>query len=162
MKDDSFDHFQSSDVSVLRSSHHLFHLSALFSVISCNNFSSSMYVGSLKLLLDYFCGNRVFRWVLSSAVTFAAVVLWFLDAILFIAQQSLSLSSSFQPLFLLADDVFPWFVYAIITLETAALDTPKEVVVLITDAPAKCAPTVCPLWKYDKSPILQYFHMSCY
>jgi hypothetical protein len=36
------------------------------------------------------------------------------------------------------------------------------VVVLIKDAAAKRAPTMCPLWKSDKSPILQYFHMSCY
>ena len=32
----------------------------------------------------------------------------------------------FQPLFLLADDVLPWFVYVIITLVTADLDTPNS------------------------------------
>ena len=36
-------------------------------------------------------------------------------------------------------------VYAIITLENAALDTPIKVAVLVTDAPAKRAPTICPL-----------------
>jgi len=41
-------------------------------------------------------------------------------------------------------------VYAIITLETAALDTPNKVAVLVTDAPPKGAPTMC------------YFHMNCY
>jgi len=33
-------------------------------------------------------------------------------------------------------------VYAIITLETAAVDTPNEVAVLVTDAPAKHAQTI--------------------
>jgi hypothetical protein len=31
--------------------------------------------------------------------------------------------------------------YAVITLETAALDIPNKVAILITDAPDKCAPT---------------------
>jgi len=52
--------------------------------------------------------------------------------------------------------------YAIITLETAALDTPNKVAVLVRDAPAKHAPTICPLWKSDKSRTLQYFHPNCY
>jgi len=34
-------------------------------------------------------------------------------------------------------------VYAIITLETADLDMPNKVAVLVTDAPAKGAPTMC-------------------
>ena len=101
------------------------------------------------------------RWLLSSAVTFAAVVLWLLDTILFSVRRSLSLGFGFQPLFLLADDVLPWFVYAIVTLETAVLDTPNKVAVLVTDAAAKRIPTICPLWKSDKFPILQYFHTNC-
>jgi hypothetical protein len=44
----------------------------------------------------------------------------------------------------LADDVLPLFVYVIITLETAALDTPNKVAGLVTDVPTKCAPTICP------------------
>jgi hypothetical protein len=35
--------------------------------------------------------------------------------------------------------------YVIITLETAALDTTNKVAVLVTDVPAKRAPTSCPL-----------------
>jgi len=58
--------------------------------------------------------------------------------------QSLSLSFGFWPLFLLADDVFLWFVYAVIALETATLDTLNKVDVLFTDAPAKHAPTIHP------------------
>jgi len=45
---------------------------------------------------------------------------------------------------LLADYVLPC-VYAIITLETAALDTHNKVAVLITGAPAKHASAICPL-----------------
>jgi hypothetical protein len=44
-----------------------------------------------------------------------------------------------------ADIVFLWFVYANITLETVALDTPNNVAVFITAAPAKRALTVCSL-----------------
>jgi len=38
-----------------------------------------------------------------------------------------------------------WFLYVIITLETTALDTPNKVAFLVTDAPAKGAPTICHL-----------------
>jgi hypothetical protein len=34
--------------------------------------------------------------------------------------------------------------------------------VLVTDAAAKRAPTICSLWKSKKSPILQYFNTNCY
>jgi len=80
------------------------------------------------------------RWILSSAFTFAAVLLWFIDKILFNIWWSLSLSFGFRLLFLLVDYVLPWLVYVII-LDNAALDTPNNVVVLVTDAPAKCAQT---------------------
>jgi hypothetical protein len=43
--------------------------------------------------------------------------------------QSLSLSFGCRPQFLSADDVFPWFVYGVITLETATPETPNKVVV---------------------------------
>ena len=46
-----------------------------------------------------------------------------------------------------------------------ALDTPQRLVVLITDEPARCAPTICPLLNSDMSPImfcgLQYSMYSC-
>jgi hypothetical protein len=58
---------------------------------------------------------------------------------------SLLLGFGFGPLFLLADDVFPRFVYAVMTFGTAALETPHKVAVLVTDSPAKRAPTICPL-----------------
>ena len=70
------------------------------------------------------------RSIMSSALTFAAVILWFLDKILFYIYQSLSPSFHFQPLLLLADDVLPRFVHAIKTLEPAALDTLNKVAIL--------------------------------
>ena len=73
---------------------------------------------------------------------------------------SLSLSFGFWPLFLLADDVLPWCVYVVTTLDTVALDTHNKVAILVTDATAKWPPTFCLLWKSDKSPILQYFHTN--
>jgi len=51
--------------------------------------------------------------------------------------QSLSFSLGFWPIFLFDDST--------ITLETAVLDTPNKAAVLITDVPAKSAPTICPL-----------------
>jgi len=47
-----------------------------------------------------------------------------LDTILFNVRRSLTLGCGFRPPFLLVDDVFPRFVYALIALETAGLDTP--------------------------------------
>jgi hypothetical protein len=61
-------------------------------------------------------------------------------------------------MFLFADVVFPWFVYAYVTLETVALDAPNDVTVFITEAPAKRALTICPLSKLGKSSIFRFFH----
>jgi hypothetical protein len=36
------------------------------------------------------------------------------------------------------------------------------VVVSVTDAPSKRAPTICPVSKLDKSPFFQFFHMDCH
>jgi hypothetical protein len=48
--------------------------------------------------------------------------------------------------------------YANITLETVALDTPNNVVSFITDAPAKRVAMICHLSKSNKShfPVLSY------
>jgi len=67
-----------------------------------------------------------------------------------------------RPQVLVADDVFPRFVYAVVTLKTAAMDTRNSVTVLVTDDPAKRAPKICPLWKSDKSSILPHFYKNCY
>jgi hypothetical protein len=103
VRDNSPDHimyFLSSDVQVL--SHHLFHLVATFSVIR------GSAIAPLKWTLDLWSSHRtVFvekgssRWILSSAVSLAAVVLWFCDTILFNVWRSLSYSFGFQPLILI-------------------------------------------------------------
>ena len=67
----------------------------------------------------------------------------------------------FRPPFLLADDVLPWFVYVTITLEIAALDTPNKVTVSL-QMPQLNTPTICPLWKSETSPILEYLQTNCY
>jgi hypothetical protein len=61
-------------------------------------------------------------------------------------------NADFRPLFLFAEVVLPWFVYADITLETFTLNTPNNVAVFVTDAPAKREPMICSLSKSDKSP----------
>jgi hypothetical protein len=81
--------------------------SVAFSNQRFSNCSSTVDVGFMNPLRDCFRGSRVFWWILSSAVTFAAV-LRFLDTIFFNVWRSFSLSFGFRPLFFLFD-VFPWF-----------------------------------------------------
>jgi hypothetical protein len=77
------------------------------------------------------------KWVFSSDVTCAVVILWFFETILLSVRRSLSANFDLRLLFLFSDDVFPWFVYADITLDTVTLNTPNNVAVFVTDAPAK-------------------------
>jgi len=129
VQDNSTDHitcFQSSDVQDLWCSHHLFRLLAFFffSNQSLTNCSSTVDVEFPKLPLDCFCGNRVFKintefcchLLRNSSMIFRHNPLQ--------RKLSLSLSFGFRPLFL-----FPSFVYAVITLEIALLNTPNEVAV---------------------------------
>jgi len=131
--------------------------SIVFSNQRFSTCSPTVDVGFVKLSSNWVRKMNIEYWC-----TFAAVVLSFLDTILFNVRRSLSVSFGFRPLVLVAGDIFPWFVYAVMTLKTAATDTPNKVRVLVIDAPAKSAPIICPFWKSDKSPILQYFHMNCY
>jgi hypothetical protein len=89
-----------------------------------------------------FLWKRPSCWIFSSAVTYAAVVVWFFKTILLHVRQSLSVNVDFHSLLLFAD-VFPWFVYADITLETVTLDTPN-VALSVTDAAAIQPPMICP------------------
>ena len=88
----------------------IFHLLALFSVIR------GSVIAALPWMLDLWSSRqtvfveRSSRWMSSSALTFAAVLLWFIDTILFSVRWSLSLNFRFWSLFLLADDVLPWCV----------------------------------------------------
>jgi hypothetical protein len=98
------------------------------------------------------------RWIFSSAVTCAAVILWFFETILLNERLSFPVNADFHSLFLFADAVFPWFVYADITLKTVALGTPNNVAVFVTDAPGRSAATICPFSKSHKSPIFRFSH----
>jgi len=103
------------DFQVLPSLQHLFHLLVLFSVIKgLTNTAVLLMLDLWSPRMTVFVGTESSRWILSSAVTFAAAVLWFSDTVLFNVWRSLSHSFGFRPLFLLADDVRQWSVYVII------------------------------------------------
>ena len=120
---DHITYFQASDGQVLWSSHHLFHLLVQFSV------NRGSAIAALPRILDLWsaCQTVFVETVFKINIEFCCHLLWFIDTILFNVWWSLSLSFGFRQLFLLADHVLPWSVYVIITLETAALDTPNKV-----------------------------------
>jgi hypothetical protein len=144
--------FQLSDVQVLWLwHHHLTHLNITFSNQRFRNCSPIMEVRFMKLMLDSFCENRVFM----MNIQFYSH-LWFFKTIL------LNVRYQCQCWFLPTVTVFPWFMYINITLETVALDSPNNVAVFVTHAPAKHTPTMCPLSKLDKSPFFLFFHIDCH
>jgi hypothetical protein len=100
------------------------------------------------------------KWIFSSAVTYVEVVVWFFEKkILLNVRWFLSVNVDFRPLFLFTTVVFPWFVYADITLETVALDTPNNVADFATDAPPIEAPTNVSsfkIWQVSHFPILSH------
>jgi hypothetical protein len=67
-------------------------------------------VGFWSSRRNVFCGNRVFKMNIEFCCHLCCSSLWFSENV----RQPLSLSFGFWPLFLSADDVFPWLVYAII------------------------------------------------
>jgi hypothetical protein len=103
-----------------------------------------------------FLWNQGLQDAYSVLLQFTCVVIlqWFFETILLNVRRSVSVSVDFRFLLLFAGVVFPWFVYADITVETVALGTPNNVAAFVTNAPAKRTPTVCPPLKSDKSPIL--------
>ena len=133
------------------------HFSVVFSNQRFGNCSPTVNVGFVKLPSDFF-----FNRVLKMSIEFCCHLCCNSTVIFRHSPLQCTLSFGFRPLFFLADYVFHWSVYAVITLETAALDTPNKVAVLIIYAPAKRTPTISPLLKSDKSPILQCFHTNCY
>jgi len=94
-----------------------------------SNCNSTVDVGFLSSCRTAFVEIGSLRWVSSSAVTFAAEILYLVGTTLCNVQRSLSLSSSFRPLFFSADGVLPLSMCVVITLGTAALVTPNEVAV---------------------------------
>jgi hypothetical protein len=119
------------------------HLGITFSNQRFSSCSPTVDLGFVKLTSDSFCGNRVFKLNIQFCcpVTCAAVFQRFFETIFINIWRPLSANVDFRPLFLFADIVFPWFVYADITLQTVTLDTPNTVADCIADAPGKHAPT---------------------
>jgi hypothetical protein len=113
------------------------HLSITFSYQRFSNCSPTVYVEFVKLTWNRFFENSVLKMNIQFCcpVTCAVVLLWFLEKLLPNVRRSLSASVDFRPLFLFADVVFPWLVYAVnITSETVALDTPNNVAVFQLNA----------------------------
>jgi hypothetical protein len=156
--------FQLSNIQVLWSLHHCLRIWVLVSVIR------GLAVAALPWMLNLWSSRRtVFveighqdEYLPTVLLSPHAIVLWIFETILLNLRRSLSASVYFHPLFLFADVVFLRFVYSDVTLETVAIDTPNNVAVFVADAPAKRAPTICPLSKSDKSPIFRFFRMDCY
>jgi hypothetical protein len=133
------------------------HLSSTLSNQRFSNCSPTVDVGFVELM-SVFVETGSSRWIFSSA----AVVLWF-----FLNNPSHCMTISFCQCWFLSTVplrcvVFPWFTYDNITLKTVPLDTPNNVAVFTTVAPAKCTITICPLSKLGKSPIIPFFYTECH
>jgi hypothetical protein len=125
-------HFHLSDVQVLWSRHHHLHIWALLSVIR------GLEIAVLPWMLNLWSTCEIV-FVETGSSRFCH--LYFSSAEIFQNNPSQCMTISFWqcyfcPLFLFTDAVFPLFVYAEITFETLALDTPNNVAVFVTDAPA--------------------------
>ena len=94
---------------------------------SCN---CTVDVGFVKLSSDCFCGNGVFKMNIKFCchLCCSTSMIYRHNRLQFMAIPFIYFLVS-RPLFLLADNVLPWFLYVIITLETAALNTPNKVAV---------------------------------
>jgi hypothetical protein len=105
-------------------------LSITFSNQRINNCSPSVDVGFVKLMSGSFYGNRAFKINIQLCCHLCCIIRWLIETVLLNVLWSLSVNIDFRPLFLFADVVFAWFVYADITLEIVALDTPNNMEVL--------------------------------
>jgi hypothetical protein len=105
-------------------------------------------------------GTGPSSWIFSSAVTCTALVLWLFKTILNNVRRPLSVNINFYPPFLFVDVVIPWFVHTNIILETVILNSPNNVKVFVTDAPAIHILMICPLSKSEKSPSFRFFHID--
>jgi hypothetical protein len=142
LKEDSTDHITRAFPVVwcpgFMSWHHHLDIWALLSAIWGFAIAALLWVLDLwSSRQTVFMETRSSRWIFSSAVICAAVVLWIFETILLKLRRSHSVNVDFHPLFPLVDVVLPWFVYADVTLETVALDTPNNMAVFVTDAPEK-------------------------
>jgi hypothetical protein len=113
--------------------HHCLRIWALLSVIR------SLAAAALPWMLDLWSSCRtVFvdtgssRWIFSFYCNLCSSTSVIFKTIHLNVRRSHSVSVDFRPLFLFADVVYPWFVYADKTLETVALDTRNNVAGFIT------------------------------
>jgi hypothetical protein len=143
-------------------------MSRLFPVVWCPGFMvltlsviRGLAFAALPWMLDLWSSHWTVsveagasRWIFSSAVTCAVVVLWFSKQSSSVYDGwSLCVSVDFHLLFLFADVVFQWFIYADITV---TLDTPN-LAIFVTDTPVKHAPTICPVSKQTSLPFSDSF-----
>jgi hypothetical protein len=153
-------HLSNIRVQVLWSSHLLFRLLVLFSVVRGLATAALPWMLDLWNVVECFCRNRVFQMNIEFCRCCSSCVIFRHNLL----QRTAMCFTyfSFSATIPIADDVFTWFIYAIVTLETAALDNQNTLALSVTDAPAELASSICPLWKSYKSPTLQYFHANCY
>ena len=92
--------------------------------------------------------------VFSLVVTLVTVVLFWEATILLNDLLTPYVLFVFLPLSFLADVVFPWTLYAVMTVDTVAQDIPTNFATIVTDAPTNWAPTIFLLWKPVSSDII--------
>jgi hypothetical protein len=128
----------------------------LFAVIRCLAIVPVPWMLDLWSSPDWFCGNGVFKinFEFCCHLCYSSSVI--LDTVLSIVGRSLSLSCGCRPLFLLTDDVFPWFVCVSSypwkpLLWLHIIKWPVWLQMLRLNVHQQSV-----LWKSDKSPIVQY------
>jgi hypothetical protein len=160
VKDDSSDHityFWSSNVQVLWSSHHLFCFLLFFSVIR------GLTIAAVPWMIDL-CNSR---WIVFVEMVFKMNNEFCChpcccSSSVIIRHNPLQCTAIPFTYFwfrgtIPVADVFPWFVYAIITLETHPTMWQFWLQMLQPNMHQHSV-----LWKSDKPPILQYIHMNYY
>jgi hypothetical protein len=160
MKDDTSDHityFWSSNAQVLWSTHYLFCLLVFFLVMR------GLTIAAVPWMMDLWSSHWTAFVGMVCKMNNKFCCYPRCSSSMIIRHNPLQCTAipftyGFCPLFLSADAIFPWFVYAIITLETAALDSPNKVTVLVTDSWAKHPPTLSSLkiWKVSHIAVHSY------
>jgi hypothetical protein len=159
MYDDSSNHitrFQLSNVQVLWPWHHSLRIWALLSGLATAALPWMDFWSSRGTV---FCGNRVFK----MNIQFCCHLCCSSSVILRNNPSQCTTNSFcqcwFSPAVPYRSRCLPMTCECPHNLtETVALDLPNNVADFVTDAPAKCAPRICPLSKWDKFPIYRFFH----
>jgi hypothetical protein len=168
MKDDSTGHntrgFQLFNIQVLRQWHHRLLIEAVLSLII------GLAIAALPWMPDLWSSRRRVllrtestRWIISSALL-SPMLQCFCDLSkqFFSMYENLFLSIMIFRLCPLHWCCSPMIYFADTTLGTVSFDTPNNVAISATDAPAKRIPNICPLSKSDRSPISRISHTNCH